>query len=326
LGECLSQARHQQEADWGAVTLELPQSRVCQLPSFYWFTAHLLAHLPRLWDIYNNSVAEYRRINHVRSSAHPVPDLAAQDDWLEAPFWVWSITSPRRGRLFVRQLGDELLLSNRAGIEFRLPLSPESDAHDAVSALQELTKRGIKLRTRALITTMFARLVLGDVFLHGIGGAKYDQLTDALIRRFFGLEPPGYLTVTATLHLPIEIPGKTPDDLHRVDSQLRSLSYHPESWLDGQSVSNEAAIAIESKRRWIATAQTIENAKTRCRAIRSANEDLQALVAPQREQLHNQRQRTLDALRHRAVLASREYAFVLYPAEQLQSLFAAPLQ
>ena len=46
------------------------------------------------------------------------------------------------------------------------------------SRLAELSSRGIKLRTRALTTTLFARLVLSDMFLHGIGGAKYDQVTD----------------------------------------------------------------------------------------------------------------------------------------------------
>ena len=32
------------------------------------------------------------------------------------------------------------------------------------------------------MTTMFARLLLGDTFLHGIGGAKYDQVTDSMKR------------------------------------------------------------------------------------------------------------------------------------------------
>jgi hypothetical protein len=325
LGECLAQARHQQEGEWGATTLEIPQSQVCQLPAFYGFAAHLLAHLPRLWDIYNSSVGEYRRVNHVRSSAHPVPDLAASEDWLEAPFWIWSAASPRRGRLFVRQSGEELLLSNRAEIEVRVPLSPEGDARKAVSALDELSRRGIKLRTRALVTTMFARLVLGDVFLHGIGGAKYDQLTDVLIRRFFGLDPPGYLTVTATLRLPIELPAEAPEQLQALDAQLRSLSYHPETWFNGASISAEASRAIESKRRWVGALQTIDNAKTRCRAIRSANEALQPLLAPERERLLKDRQRAVDALRRRSLLGSREYSFVLYPAEQLRALFDSPL-
>ena len=45
---------------------------------------------------------------------------------------------------------------------------------------------GIRLRTRALTTTMFARFLLGDLFVHGIGGAKYDELGDEIARGFFG--------------------------------------------------------------------------------------------------------------------------------------------
>ena len=44
---------------------------------------------------------------------------------------------------------------------------------------------GIRLRPRALTTTMYLRLAMGDLFLHGIGGAKYDQLTDRIIEHFF---------------------------------------------------------------------------------------------------------------------------------------------
>jgi len=62
---------------------------------------------------------------------------------------------------------------------------------------------GLKVRSRALTTTLFARVCLGDLFMHGLGGGKYDELTDDLIRRFFGLEPPGYLVLTGTLRLPL---------------------------------------------------------------------------------------------------------------------------
>ena len=59
----------------------------------------------------------------------------------------------------------------------------------------------MRLRTRALTTTLFSRFLLGDLFIHGIGGAKYDELGDEIARRFFGIEPPGFLTVSMTLWL-----------------------------------------------------------------------------------------------------------------------------
>jgi hypothetical protein len=323
LGECLAQARHQQEGRWGAMTLEIPQSQVCSLPAFHWFACHLLARLPRLWEEYNRSVADYRRANHIRSSAHPVPDLAMEDDWLEAPFWIWDRDNPRRRRLFVRQQGERIVLADRAGFEYALELSPEGEAGRAAEQLAELAARGVRLRTRALITTMFARLFLGDIFLHGIGGAKYDQVTDLLIERFFGLKAPAYMTTTATLRLPIEREAVTPEDVRRVDHLLRELAYHPERYL-GAAANREAEALTRQKRQWIDTAPTRENAKLRCGKIQEANERLQPWVSDQWRRSLDQRDEIAGALRADAILTSREYAFCLYPPEPLKRLMELP--
>ena len=320
LGECIAQARHQQEGLWGATTLEVPQSRVCGLPSFNWFTCHLLAHLPRLWEQYNRSVADYRTENHIRSTAHPVPDLAADDDWLEAPFWIWNNDDPRRRRLFVRQRGDAIVISDRAGIEHALALQPEGDVDPAAGQLAELAARGLRLRTRALLTTLFARLCLGDLFMHGIGGAKYDQVTDLLISRFFGIKPPCYMTLTATLRLPVARPDVTQDDARRIDHQLRELTYHPERFIEGPA---DGDALVREKRRWIDTQSTQENAKLRGDHIRAANAGLQPLVAETRQTLLAKRENLASTLRAQAILASREYAFCLYPADALQALMQA---
>src|SRR5207244_11160094 len=58
-----------------------------------------------------------------------------------------------------------------------------------------------QLRPRALTLTLFARVCLGDFFIHGIGGGKYDEVTDVIIRDYFGLDPPAYQVLSATLHL-----------------------------------------------------------------------------------------------------------------------------
>jgi hypothetical protein len=267
-------------------------------------------------------VADYRRANHVRSSAHPVPDLAAEGEWLEAPFWIWDRENPRRRRLFVRQRGDEIVLADRGALEYALPLAPEGEADRAVERWQELAGRGVRIRTRALITTLFARLLLGDLFVHGIGGAKYDQVTDLLMQRFFGLTPPGYLTATATLRLPIRQEAVTVDDARRIDHQLRELAYHPERFLDAND--RAADQIVEEKRKWIAVLPTRENARQRCRAIHEANERLQPWVADRWKQLLEQRDHVADVLRAQAVLNSREYAFCLYPADSLQALMDLP--
>jgi hypothetical protein len=336
LGECLAQGRHQLEGDWGVATLEVPQSRICCLEAFHWFTAHLLAQLPRFWGIYNGAVAEYRAVNHIRSANHPVPNLAAEADWLEAPFWIWSAAAPRRRRLFVRFVGSETILTDREGLEIRLPLTADGDGAGAVSVLAELASRGIRLRTRALLTTLFARLFLGDLFLHGIGGGKYDQLTDLLVRRFFDLEPPEFMILSATLHLPIDRPQVTADEARHVDQQLRELAYHPERFLSeqfpnrtrngppGDAASDASPVALAAtlaatKREWVETEPNRDNARTRCHAIRRANEELQPWLETRRQQLLAEREQIDRLLRAESVLAWREYGFCLYPEMTLRN-------
>ncbi len=75
-----------------------------------------------------------------------------------------------------------------------------------MTAWQQLEARGIKVRSRALTTTLYARLFLADLFVHGIGGGKYDELTDELIQGFFECEPPIYLVFSATRWLPLPRP------------------------------------------------------------------------------------------------------------------------
>jgi hypothetical protein len=322
LGACLAQARHQLEGQWGASSLELPQSRVCTLPSFHWFAAHLLTELPRLREVYNRSLAEYRRLHGVRSKNHPAPDLDAEGDWLEAPFWMWSEADPRRRRVFIRRQAEGLLLTDRAGIQIELPCGDR-----AVEALAELPQRRIKLRTRALITTLWARLALSDLFIHGIGGAKYDQLTDRILERFFGVDAPAYLTATATLRLPIHLPAPASDiaNVEQANRQLREIVYHPERWLDlhSREVPPEDRQQVEqlrqSKARWIATPQTRDNARQRCRTIRAANESLSRWTRGGHAELLSRRDALLAQERAAAILSSREFAFCLFPPETLRN-------
>lgn len=320
LGAGLATSRHLLEADWGAKTLEIPQSLICGLPSFCWFAAHLLEQSARLHQVYNSAVREFRRVNHIRSSNHPVPDLAVDGPWREAPFWVWTSAEPQRRRLFVRCTGSEIELTDRKGWQASLPA--KSGTEQLAQAVAELARQGIKLRSRALLTTLFARLVLGDLFLHGIGGAKYDELTDLIIRRFCDIEPPRYMFLSATLLLPVEHERVSAEDLRSVEQRLRELRFHPERYLRANSLTGEARHSAESlmaeKRHWIATPQTRQNARVRCQAIRGANEGLQPFVDPQRVVLAEQRTRLAEALRGESILSSREYAFCLYPESALR--------
>lgn len=313
LGLAIAQARHELEADWGAATLELPMSVCCEFDSFRALAASLLMQANQLQAAYNASLAAYRQAHGLRNVAQPMPNLETDGDWLETPFWVWSTDLPERRALYVRRTLGELQLTNRQG--WRTTIQ-QGNSHEAVvEQLTQIAKQGWKLRTRALTTTLFARMILGDLFLHGIGGAKYDEVTDDLSRRLWGCSPPDYLTLSATLQLPIEHPRVRQEELRETQQAIRNCRWSPETLLDSKYAS---CAAVLSKRRWIDTPITPANARQRHQAIEAANAEIRPLIAPIQSRLESRLEK-LEA-QHRAtnLLESREYAFCLFPAESLR--------
>ena len=330
--EALVAARHRQERRWGLANLELPVSLLCAQPPFLWFASHLLAQLPRFRDTYNSVLNEYRTANRIRSRSHPVPELSVHNGWLEAPFWVWRAGDHRRRQVFARQEPKELLISDGVDEIARLRLTPAMDACCAVEGLQQLAAQGIRFRTRALTTTLFTRMCLGDHFVHGIGGAKYDEMTDRIIARFFGIEPPPFQMATATLRLPIAgIPAATQESVRSLRARLRDLQFNAE-----RHVAADPSL-VEQKRRLVELqqAQQAQQAagltkrerherragnRERYRQLRDVERALAAEAAPERQRMSVE----LGNLEHqraaKELLESREFAYCLYPADTLREL------
>jgi hypothetical protein len=59
IGRAFAQVRHQLEIAWGVQTLEVPLSSLIDAPAFQYFTAYLLAELPRFRAVHNAALGEY---------------------------------------------------------------------------------------------------------------------------------------------------------------------------------------------------------------------------------------------------------------------------
>src|SRR5439155_10700075 len=104
------------------------------------------------------------------------------------------------------------------------------------------------IRPRALTLTLFARVCLGDFFIHGIGGGKYDEVTDAIIRDYFGVEPPAYQVLSATLHLPLPGFPSSHEDVQRAERLVRDLQWNPQRQLSAEQAGRpEVKELIEAK-------------------------------------------------------------------------------
>ncbi len=316
LGERLAAARRSLERAWGATPLEVPLSRVCQTEAFAWFAVHVLRALPRFHADYNGAVQAYRHRHEMRSPLHPAPDLTKEGDWLETPFWVWRTGAPRRQRLWA--LGHRDAIELRAGRDVMPAL--RGDALVQVAQWRLLASAAFKVRTRALTTTLFARLLLGDLFIHGIGGGKYDEVTDDLFRKFFDLDPPRFLILTATLLLPLQRFPDAAAEYERLRRLQRDLHWNPQRHLEGAA--HAAQAFVHEKQTWIArTCANHDERSKRFLQLRHLSEQLQAFTQSVQESV---RQRYAVAEQHRrlhAVRSSREYAFCLYPEEMLRDFY-----
>lgn len=173
------------------------------------------------------------------------------------------------------------------------------------------------LRPRALTLTLFARLCLGDFFIHGIGGGKYDEVTDAIMRSYFGVEPPAYQVLSATLHLPLPAFRTTMEDVHRVERRVRDLKWNPQDFIPkgmaSELVARQAALAASEPPYREHAAR-----KARYRELQKVKEQLRAHIADLMPDAERELARSRAEIEANAILQRRDYSWVLYPEETLR--------
>lgn len=68
--------------------------------------------------------------------------------------------------------------------------------------LRAALREGAPLWPRAFLTSVLARAVLCDRFVHGLGGEVYERATEAFARAFLGARLPAFDVASATMRLP----------------------------------------------------------------------------------------------------------------------------
>ena len=226
LGQFLAGARRRYEArSVPPRYLELAVSALSDTPEFRAFALHLVQDPGGFRTRYNTSLESYRRIHRLRSAANPFPNLDESDGFQETPFWV--VRGERRGNLYAQRGGDRIRLRTAAESLADLPAGP--------AGVDALGASGLRIRPRALTLTMFARLCLGDLFVHGVGGGRYDRVTDEVIAETFGCAPPPYIVATATLMLRLLGDGEVTEDRRVIERRLIDLQHNPDRYLGVRS-------------------------------------------------------------------------------------------
>jgi hypothetical protein len=317
-----SQPRSRLECEWGADGDETTLSGFC-LPSkrgFFLLAADVMLRAAEYREVYNDELHTFRRKLKIRSTHHPAPELESSGEGVEVPFWAWK-PGGRRHRPFVAQFDGRFCLT--AGGETITKVSlPATGAVDAIAeSLADLTEW--KIRPRALMTTTFLRLGVADLFIHGLGGAKYDEWNDAVIRRFWNIEPPAYVMITATLRLPL---GDWNVDfasaLRDLERRRRDLEWNPERYIDDALMERSPICDwVEEKAALQETKPpTKKERRARFRRFRELNQSLREFVSTSfREATESIQQAEADAAA-RSLMGSREFFFGFHSAQSLRSL------
>ncbi len=305
------------ERSCGLRNLELKVSDLADTRSFRRFLLHTLQNAESLWQTYNTALSDYRTIHRIRSRSHPVPALDSTEYGLEVPFWVWRAGETRRSRLFVRPINSGLLALHDGQQELgRLSLSSESVA---LEQLADLRRQGWKIRPRALTLTLFCRAYLGSVFVHGIGGAKYDEMTDVLIERWLRQTPPALIVATATLRLfESFVPRRVESLIAQDQNELRRVHWNPESVASSAHSAIQAPALIAEKQQLITAAMA---PSVRHSQIQRINAALRSGLADYEQRIRSDLQSKLASLPHQVALRGREYSANLFPAATIQELF-----
>ena len=304
----IAAGRHQIEVQNGLTNLELPISQLCTSESFAAFLARIIEDAATFRQIYNSSLSDYRNANRIRSRSHPVPELESNADRHEIPFWIWTTENLQRRRLFVK-IGDRHVeLSDQGDWSLTIEKS------DLRGGLAELNRLGSDtfIRPRALATTMFSRLFASDLFIHGIGGAKYDELGDQIAAKFFGVTPPQWLTVSATMQLPFDSPNVSRESIRQLEVELRELRFHPERQFPTDPRT--------TKKRELIKENPATNRKAWHQQIESINQELFAELKPKRKAIEAKLSESLELLPIVDQMNSREFSFALFSKSLIADL------
>ena len=328
LGEAFVVARRRLEEEHGLHNLELPVSRLADSRAFVAFLAAFLARHDDFFRAYNESLAEFRHVFHETSPAQPVPDLARDGRRMELPYWIWRRGEPRQ-RLWVEPVRGGGLGLAYDDVEIgRLSAADLADPDAAAPRLADLGRAGWKIRPRALSMTLFVRLAVGDVFIHGLGGALYDKITDAIIHRLFHAAPPRLILASCTVHLPLPAHPETQDDCTAAERAVRDWRYNPDRMLPASLRRRDDVRAlVDEKRRLLENRAPTRGARADAwRRVRDLNRRL-AAVAPEVVQAAHGRLRDVRrALRYNAVLRNREVPFFLHPPDDLVAFYRDALR
>ncbi len=235
LPELIMKVNHEFANSFGINWIDLPISALSETQAFYAMALDMILRAKEVTEYYNLALKNYRNTHNIHNRLQPLPDLAIENNsTFELPFWIFK-KDQARSALFAKTTPEKLVLSNASTTELTFDIDKSISSTTLIDSFRKtLANAGIQLRPRAIALSFFARYFLSDLFIHGIGGGLYDQITDPFASQLYETTPPTFACCSATLYPSatiLEDLQETKDQLQHLEYQQRDFRYNPQRYL-----------------------------------------------------------------------------------------------
>jgi hypothetical protein len=300
----------------------LPVSQLSESNAFLNFAASIIADSPNFVRSYNNAVSRHIDEKKIHSS-ETIRLLTADysENLVELPFWLLS-PDGKRMPLYVKiDKPDKIRIGTASADLSELELLCLSDTAEKLKYTLKRFKH--RLRPKAVTLTLFTRLFLADWFVHGIGGALYENITDHILEEYYKIRGISFGISTATMTLPLFERHDSPiESIAGLKQYLRNVKHNPERFIGDPSSDKEPVKSlIAYKKRLIQIAKdrklSPETKKTAFNSILSVNEKLAKYADETIRSFEKRMKSAQNRMQSDQVLNYREYFFGLFPEEVL---------
>lgn len=220
--------------------LDVPLSKAMELDAAVHFAADFILNADKVFTMYNRVLQEFRKRKRIKNAANPFPDLTRRSEEIELPFWIYEKETGTRMHLFVELEGERIKLKGSdANSSSVLILTSRSEL------FEELLRQrsSVLIIPRAAFLSLMFRLLFSDLFIHGRGGAKYDECTNDMISAWYGIDPPAFAAVSADRFL-FQNEKTNLHEMSELKTSLRDIIFHPEQYQESGFLTAEEAESI----------------------------------------------------------------------------------
>jgi hypothetical protein len=316
IAELITIARRRYEGPEYGGYLEVMIARLARTVGYLHLIAEVIVRAREFAHIHNEVLAQYRRRAKTRSAAQPFPDLAVDDAGIELP--IWHLEGGRRRRVRVVDSVDGFVIESGAGPLITVPAQGEG-------AVAALAASDIILAPGALLLTMAIRLLWCDLFVHGLGGARYDRVTDGVIERFCGIIPPDFATVSLSASL-VDEPAPSAHDIAQAKERLNRFDHNPDDFVGDirfESTTQEDVVrSLLARKAGLVREIAGEGAdkKALSVSIRAVNAALATELGPVRMGLESELAVLTASAERAAILTDRTYPFCYWDPRRIEAM------